>query len=1554
MNNFTRKCRSFFSFLALLAIANVAYSQCQVSLPSSTTPTAGCSTTNLSLGAGECRTLNVSTATYFTFSFSNNAQSNGFCVNGTQYTSTTTLLLSANATICMFRANSTWTTTSATLTYTKTTPSLTANTPTSATICTGGTVSISRGTGTSATNIYWQGTTSNGTSTATTTTPQSVTAAGTYYWRPVNNDCWGTQQATTVTVVADPTAPSVSGFNIASGSTICIGATISATTLTAGSGGTGCSADSYQYSTDGGSTWNTFNASTSYTASSTGTNQFQVRARRACSGNGCNPNPADNLYTWNVEADPTAPSVSGFNIAPGTTICIGATISASTLSAGSGGTGCTADAYQYSTDGGTTWNTFNASTSYAATSAGTNRFQVRARRACSGGGCNPNPADNLYTWNVVLDPAAPTAVKSPNVASVCEGQTLTLTGVTDNGGGTGTCNIEYSVNGGGWSTVFPSFSATVGTNTIEIRKSCSGIGCDISGTNLYSWDVEADPSITSQTNTVNLCKGGSTIFTVSATGGTPSLTYQWQYNNGGTWENVGANPTGVTYSGATTASLTVNTSVTTVATSYQYRVLVNASGSDCNQATPNTTTLNVLEVPSVNSQPVTVNICEGGTANFSASGTGGIAPLSYQWEYFNGTSWGNVTNGTPTGASYTGGTTTNLAVTGLNGGTGTATYPYRFKVISSAGAGCSDALSNTANAVVSRRPNITSSASGMCEGESKTLTTDIDGTSGVFWDVSPLCPGCLSGNVFTAPNPGVAGSASYTLEAYNSNNPSCFRTYNQSIFAPDPADAGPNQEQCNNSSFTMAGSAPLYGSTNVTWALIAGSATGFTNSPTTSVNVPAGTPPGSGFATFRYRFTNGACISDDFVTLTNYATPTTATVGATQNLCGTLTSANLGGNTPTNGTGLWTQVSGPGTSTFNSATSGSSTATADAYGTYVYRWTISNGICTPSIADITVSYTEQATAGADQQICATLTSGALGGITPTVGSGLWTQVAGPGSTTFSSATSGSSTATADAYGTYTYRWTVSGPDNLCSTFEDVVVSYTEQATVGADQEICGFTSTTLGGNTPSAGTGLWTQISGPGTTTFSSATSGSSTATASTVGTYVYRWTLTSPGSTCNTFDEISVVFVEIADVPALQEVCGLVSSSLGGNTPAIGSGLWTQISGPGTTTFSNDVDGSSTATATNYGTYVYRWTITGPTNACNTFDDITVIFYDDPSNASAGAEQDICASLTSLSLGGNTPIIGTGIWTQFSGPGTSSFSPNTNDPSAAATATLYGTYVYHWTITNGVCPPGIASITVNYTEQATAGADQDICAGLTSGTLGGNTPTVGSGLWTQTSGPGTTTFSSATSGSSTATADAYGTYVYRWTVSGPNSGCSTFEEVTVNYTEQATAGADQDICAGLTSGSLGGNTPTVGSGLWTQTSGPGTTTFSSATSGSSTATADAYGTYVYRWTVSGPNSGCSTFEEVTVNYTEQATAGADQDICAGLTSGTLGGNTPTVGSGLWTQTSGPGTTTFSSATSGSSTATADAYGNERHTGRQHTDCRQWLMDVHVTATVGL
>ncbi|KAF0204275.1 MAG: hypothetical protein FD170_593 [Bacteroidetes bacterium] len=598
----------------------------------------------------------------------------------------------------------------------------------------------------------------------------------------------------------------------------------------------------------------------------------------------------------------------------------------------------------------------------------------------------------------------------------------------------------------------------------------------------------------------------------------------------------------------------------------------------------------------------------------------------------------------------------------------------------------------------------------------------------------------------------------------------------------------------------------------------------------------------------------------------------------------------MGGNTPTVGTGAWSIVSG-GTGTFDDTTDPDAIFTADAYGTYVLRWTISNGVCTPSTADVTVNYYETpttATVGATQNHCGTLTSTGLGGNTPAIGTGVWSITSG-GTGTFTAPTSGNSNFVANAYGTYELTWTISNGTCTPSTASITVNFYQTPttATVGATQNLCGtLTSGALGGNTPSVGTGAWSIVSG-GTGTFSASTSGSSTFTATSgYGTYVLRWTISNGTCTPSTAD-VTVIFYETApaaDAGDDQSLCDVTNTTLEGNDPAPGTGVWTLISGPNVPAITAPTAYNSTVTGMIPGTYVLRWTVSNGVCA-STSDDVSLINSDTPTTASAGSDQEVCG--LAATLAGNTAVVGTGTWTQTTGAGVTTFG-NANSP---------------------------VSTTSTYTEApttATVGATQNLCGTLISGTLGGNTPTVGTGAWSIVSG-GTGTFSASTSGSSTFTADAYGTYVLRWTIS--NGVCTpSTADVTVNYYQSisANAGDDQTLCA-ATSTVLIGNTPTSGTSGWSFVSGPNTPAVLPTTGSMALVNGMIASTtpYVFRYTIT--NGTCTSTDDVTVtNYNNPtpAFAGNDQTICSTTpATATMAANTPVYGIGEWTQESGAAAT---------------------------------------------
>ena len=166
------------------------------------------------------------------------------------------------------------------------------------------------------------------------------------------------------------------------------------------------------------------------------------------------------------------------------------------------------------------------------------------------------------------------------------------------------------------------------------------------------------------------------------------------------------------------------------------------------------------------------------------------------------------------------------------------------------------------------------------------------------------------------------------------------------------SNAGPGQSFCNTSIVTLNGNDPYpnFGK----WSLVTGP--NFPAIVNDTLQNTAITNMVPGLYIFKWSVSNGKCHpAEDTVKIVNYANPTTALVGDAQNICGTLTSQNLGGNIPTEGTGTWSINSG-GSGTFTAPLYGNTNFIANSYGSYVLRWTISNGLCNPSSADILVNY----------------------------------------------------------------------------------------------------------------------------------------------------------------------------------------------------------------------------------------------------------------------------------------------------------------------------------------------------------------------------------------------------------------------------------------------------------------------------------------------------------------------------------------------------------------------------------------------------------------------
>lgn len=289
---------------------------------------------------------------------------------------------------------------------------------------------------------------------------------------------------------------------------------------------------------------------------------------------------------------------------------------------------------------------------------------------------------------------------------------------------------------------------------------------------------------------------------------------------------------------------------------------------------------------------------------------------------------------------------------------------------------------------------------------------------------------------------------------------------------------------------------------------------------------------------------------------------------------------------------------------------------------------------------------------------------------------------------------------------------------------------------------------------------------------------------------------------------------------------------------------------------------------------------------------------------ADAGSGGDECDRNFALNA---IPKVGSGVWSMVSGPGTASFSPNANAPDAIVTVTIYGSYVFRWTETQGQCRSS-DEITVNFFRSPVADAgsggfacDLDFVLSAVTGSSEER------GTWSMTGGSGTATFSpDAHSPTATVTVSEYGRKVFTWTV--VNGPCISSSEVIVDFYQQpdANAGPGANNC-GLEY--YLSAVPSIGTGTWTVVNGPGPANFSPGNHDpDAKVTVRTYGTYVFRWTeVNGP---CTNSSLVTVGFFEQISANAgngghecDRNFQLNAV--------PVNDTGTWTKLNGPGNATF-------------------------------------------
>jgi RHS repeat-associated protein len=262
--------------------------------------------------------------------------------------------------------------------------------------------------------------------------------------------------------------------------------------------------------------------------------------------------------------------------------------------------------------------------------------------------------------------------------------------------------------------------------------------------------------------------------------------------------------------------------------------------------------------------------------------------------------------------------------------------------------------------------------------------------------------------------------------------------------------------------------------------------------------------------------------------------------------------------------------------------------------------------------------------------------------------------------------------------------------------------------------------------------------------------------------------------------------------LPNSAALTGLVTDDgLPNNTLTI---AWSKVSGPGTVTFANASQATTTASFSAAGVYVLR--LAASDTQLSGSDDVTVAVsnpapVNQPPSVNAGPDQSITLpnSATLTGTAGDDGLPNgtlTVTWSKVSGPGSVTFA-NPNQAATTASFGAQGVYVLRLTADDSqLTSSDEVTITVNPPASVfavNAGQDQTISlpngAALT-GTVTGPTGPVTVG-WSRVSGPQSVLFSNASATSTGAIFSTPGSYTLRLTASDGQSMASDDVVLTVN-----------------------------------------------------------------------------------------------------------------------------------------------------------------------------
>src|SRR6056297_1078980 len=321
----------------------------------------------------------------------------------------------------------------------------------------------------------------------------------------------------------------------------------------------------------------------------------------------------------------------------------------------------------------------------------------------------------------------------------------------------------------------------------------------------------------------------------------------------------------------------------------------------------------------------------------------------------------------------------------------------------------------------------------------------------------------------------------------------------------------------------------------------------------------------------------------------------------------------LNANTPSNGSGQWSIITGSGGSFVDEAN-----ATTNFSGnpgeTYTLQWAISTP-CDTSRDTVNASFMEApSTADAGTDTTDACVPVQLNANAPSNGSGQWSIVTGSGGS-FNDEVNPTTNFSGNPGETYTLQWAIS---TVCDTARDTVnVSFLEAPTpadAGTDTtDAC--VPVQLNANTPSNGSGQWNIITGSGGN-FDDEANPTTNFSGNPGKTYTLQWAISTVCDTAR--DTVNVSFLEApttADAGTdTTDAC--VPVQLNANKPSNGSGRWSILSGEGGS-FSDSSHSQTQFHGIPDSTYTLEWSIS---TQCDTSRDQVVVNFAPEINANFSA----------------------------------------------------------------------------------------------------------------------------------------------------------------------------------------------------------------------------------------------------------------------------------------------------------------------------------------------